>query len=319
MLDELKLGWKMFLRTTPFLMLRLTTYGLVAAGYLVYVGIVFGFLYLFRDSAVAWWLVFLGAFGGAWGIFKLIQRYFLYMIKAAHVAVIAELVHHGNIPEGKGQISFGKDKVTKQFVNVNIMFVIDAFVDAICRVFNRVIFKVTSFIPLPGIEHVQRILQAIVNFSVGYVDEAILSYSFYKGNDNVWASAKDGVILYAQNWKTILKTSAVLAVLSYGVALAFFIVLLPPTYGLAALMPGFKDFFLLGAFITALFLRAVLVEAIVMPTMISAYHHAIQGQVPNPEWDAKLSQVSNKFVEMKNKALNWKKEKAEAQAQAKAA
>ncbi len=315
MLDELKLGWKMFLKTTPFFMLRLTTYGLIALGYLVYAGFILGFTYLFRESVVAWFIM-LSGLGGAWGLFKLVERYFLYMIKAAHVAVIAELVHNGNIPEGKGQISFGKDKVTKQFVNVNIMFVIDAFVDGIVRALNRIVFKVTSFIPVPGIEHVQRILQAMVNFSIGYVDEAILSYSFYKGNDNVWASAKDGVILYAQNWKTVLKTSAILAALSYGAALAFFVVLLPPTYGLSALMPGFQNFFLLGALIVSLMLRAVLVDAIVMPTMISAYHNAIKGQVPNPEWDAKLSQVSSKFVEMKNKALNWKQEKAEAQAKA---
>ncbi len=318
MFDELKLGWKMFLRTTPFLMLRLKTYGGVAAGYLVYTGIILGFMYLFRDSGVAW-LIFIAGLGGAWGLFKLAQRYFLYLMKASHVAVIAELVHTGNIPEGKGQISFGKDKVTRQFVNVNILFMMNAFVDAICRAFNRVMFKGTSFISVPGIERVQKILQAMVNFSVGYVDEAILSYSFSKGNDNVWASAKDGVILYAQNWKTILKTSALLAVLSYGVTLAFFIVLLPPMSGLAALMPGLKNFLLLGTFIMALFLRAVVVEAIVMPTMISAYHRAIKGQVPNPEWEAKLSQASNKFVEMKNKALSWNQQKAQAQAQVKAA
>ena len=313
MLNELKFGWSIFLKTTPFLMLRLTTYGVVAAGYLVYTGIILGFTYLFRESIMAW-IIFLAGIGGAWGLFKLVQRYFLYMIKAGNVAVITELIHTGNIPEGKGQIEFGKDKVAKQFVNVNIMFMIDAFVDAIVRALNRIVFKVTSFIPMPGIEHVQKILQAIANFSVGYIDESILSYSFYQRNDNVWASAKDGVILYAQNWKSILKTSAVLAALSYGVALAFFIMLLPPTYGLAALMPGLKDFFLFGALITALFLRAVLVEALVMPTMISAYHHAIKGQVPNPEWDAKLTQVSNKFSEMKNKALNWNQEKTQAKA-----
>ncbi|MBI3019169.1 MAG: hypothetical protein HYY61_04685, partial [Deltaproteobacteria bacterium] len=231
-------------------------------------------------------------------------------------AVITELVHNGFIPEGKGQVDFGKEKVTKQFVNINIMFVIDGFVDGIVRSLNRIVFKVTSFIPVPGIEHVQKVLQAMVNFSVGYVDETILSYSFYKRNDNVWASATDGVILYAQNWKTILKLSAIMAALSYGAALAFFVVLLPPISGLSALLPGLQNFFLLGALIVSLMFRGVLVESFVMPTMISAYYHAIQGQVPNPEWDAKLSQVSNKFAEMKNKALNWKQEKTEAQAKA---
>jgi hypothetical protein len=36
--------------------------------------------------------------------------------------------------------------------------------------------------------------------------------------------------------------------------------------------------------------------------MIITYNKAVEGQVPNPEWEAKLESVSNKFRELKEKA-----------------
>ena len=44
-----------------------------------------------------------------------------------------------------------------------------------------------------------------LDISLGYVDECCLGYTFYHPAQNPYKSAADGVIIYFQNWKTLLK------------------------------------------------------------------------------------------------------------------
>lgn len=44
----------------------------------------------------------------------------------------------------------------------------------------------------------------VSRFATTCIDEAILTRAYAQDQENVWAVAKDGVILYAQYWKPIL-------------------------------------------------------------------------------------------------------------------
>lgn len=79
-------------------------------------------------------------FGGfvAGGIWRFAVRYVLYLIKAAHIAVLTELITTGSIANGnESMFHYGKRIVTERFGEVNVMFGLDMLIDGIVGAFNR--------------------------------------------------------------------------------------------------------------------------------------------------------------------------------------
>ncbi|MCO5156354.1 MAG: hypothetical protein M9945_06305 [Aquamicrobium sp.] len=62
-----------------------------------------------------------------------------------------------------------------------------------------------------------------------------------------------------------------------------------------------------GGFVFALIfawaVKAALIEPFAVTCMMEVYFRTIEGQQPNPEWDAKLSGVSKQFNKIKDKAI----------------
>jgi hypothetical protein len=139
---------------------------------------------------------------------------------------------------------------------------------------------------------------------VTYVDESILSYSLSRPNEDVFESAKKGVVLYAQNWKPILKTAVGLAFVNLLAFVVLFLILLIPFAPLALLANtgGWKFFWFAMAAVIAYCVKLALVNPFSLVAMIITYNRAIEGQVPNPQWEAQLESVSSKFRELKEKA-----------------
>jgi len=51
--------------------------------------------------------------------------------------------------------------------------------------------------------------------------------------------------------------------------------------------------------------KAALIEPFTIACMMQVYFRTIEGQEPDPQWDQRISQVSRKFVEMKERAIAW--------------
>jgi hypothetical protein len=150
------------------------------------------------------------------------------------------------------------------------------------------------------------VVESFLKISVGLVDEVILAYGIRTRATNPWASARTALVLYGQNYKTVLKNAAWLTLFTYGLALIAFILLLGPAAGIAYLFPGTLSF--IGVVI-ALFLawsvKAAVVDPFAMTAMMGLYFRTIEGQVPDPEWEAKLEGLSKKFGELGRKAMNY--------------
>ena len=87
---------------------------------------------------------------------------------------------------------------------------------------------------------------------------------------------------------------------------AIFIVLIGPAAALLALVPG--HYFAWGfafAFIFAWGLKAALLEPVAIVCLMQVYFKTIEGQTPNPEWEARLDSVSKRFRELGAKAAGW--------------
>ena len=302
----------MVLRTMPFVLLRLTVYLGIGVAYLFAVGagavVGFGFGHFFSGSGPeggAAWGGLIG-FGLASMALYLAREYILYLVKAAHIAVLVELFDGHAIPAGQGQLQFGAQVVKTHFAESSVLFGVDQIIKGVLRAFFRTINFFTTFLPIPALQSLIRLAEHIVRMSLTYVDEIILAYLIRTRTTNPWQTAKDGLILYVQNYKHFLKNAAWLSVFLWLTTAAIFIVLIGPAALIVALVPGHLTAWAFAfAFIFAWALKAALLEPVAIASLMQVYFRTIEGQTPDPEWEARLDSVSGRFKELGAKATGW--------------
>lgn len=325
---------KLVKRTLPFLFARVAIYGMFVLAALIFLGIMIGIgfllLKIFGESSSAFIIVMFLAFGVIYGGLRFLERYVLYIVKVAHISVVVELIKTGNIPEGKGQIAYGKDQVKQNFGSANVAFVVDKMVHGAVKQIQRWTLRVgESFSFVPGAKNIIGIINAIMSVSLNYIDEAVVSYIILRKNENrdetVWKSASDGVVLYAQSWKGILKTSTGAVAFIYGFSIITFLVFALPFMGISKLIsantPGLGMFLgfiaLIAAYVFTVALKRAIIDPIVTVAMIRSYQLSIQGLEPAMDLQQKLLGVSGKFKNLYNKgqeesAMHVKAEPVEA-------
>ena len=157
-----------------------------------------GFIYLI---GFVFWL------GIVQGIRFFLRRALGYIVKAGHIAVIAEAIQTGKIPEHS--FSIAKETVTKRFGATASFFVIDSLVAGAVKQIQRIVGKVGGLMDfVPGMGFLVQFVQYFVEYSLGYIDECCLGYVFLNEDQSAFKSAADGVVIYAQNWKHLLKNAA---------------------------------------------------------------------------------------------------------------
>ena len=301
------------IRTAPFVILRLVVYFGIGIAYLVTVGVGavvgygFGHLGSGPDAPAggAFWGGAIG-FGLTSAVLYLAREYILYLVKAAHIACLVEVLDDKPIPGGQGQISYGAKFVETHFAEASVLFGVDQVIKAVLRALFRTINFFTAFLPIPALQSLIRIAEAIVRLSLTYVDEVILAYLIRTRTTNPWETAKDGLILYAQNYSHFLKNAVWLAVFLWLITFAIFIVFLAPAAGVLALFPGHLTMWgFVFAIIFAWAFKAALLEPIAIAALMQVFFKTIEGQTPNAEWEQRLSQASSRFRELAQKASGW--------------
>jgi hypothetical protein len=292
----------LLLKTTPILWVRVGSYALLGVGLLVYAAVVGGIAWLLSQLwGVLGLIVLVVGFGGGFGLVRWASRYYFYLLRAAHAAVMTEFIVHGRGPTA-GQLEHGKEQVRTRFKDTSIMFAIDQVLDGVVRAVNRTFASVTNLLPLPGMDGLQTLVRQVSKFATTYIDEAILSRAYAQREDNVWAVAKDGVILYAQGWKPILANAVALTLLSYVEFVAFLVLLGVPAVAVGALIPALAVPLGIGVLVGAWMLKLAVADAFAMAATLLAYHRTTAGLTPDPAWRARLEQASDTFQELQQKA-----------------
>lgn len=300
-------AFRLLMQTSPFVLARLGVLGLMSLAAIVWwVLLVGGFALLHASPLLAWlWVLFLCFVAG--GIWRLGARYVLYLLKAAHIAVLTELITTGRIAHGhESMFHYGKRVVTERFGEVNVMFGLDLLIDGIVSAFNRTLNFVAGLLPIPGLDSMLGIVRSVLKASTTYIDETIFSYNLARGDENSYRSSKDGLIYYAQNSKEILKTGLWAVVIERVLSFVIWLVMLAPAFALAALMPGAAT---LAALVLALLFAANVRSAVLHPLLLTLvlvkYHSQVRGQSIDAVWDDRLSLATSKFGELKQKAEGW--------------
>lgn len=300
----------LMVRTMPFIVLRMIVYFGIALGYVLVTGtgagIGFGIGALgdagFQAGAAFW--------GGAIGfilfgaILYWAREYILYIVKAGHIAVLVELLDGRPIPDGRSQISYATDVVKARFAQASLLFALDQLIKGVIGVVTGLVRGVLSVLPLPGASQISGLLNGFLRVAVGYIDEVILAYIVRVRSTDPWDASGNALILYAQNYKVMLKNAAWLAAFVYLLSFLVFLVMLAPAALVVYLMPGaWTAGGLVFALLFAWSVKAALLDPFALTCMMQVYFRTIEGQEPDPEWEAWLDHASGKFREIKAKAL----------------
>lgn len=298
------------LKTMPYILMRLAVYVGFTLAAVVWLALVGGIAYLFsgkdgHDSGGGFFLFLIG-FGLPAGLFFWLRQYVLYLLKAGHIAVLTQLITAGALPDGVNQVEYGKKIVTSKFGQTNVMFALDALIKGIILAFNRTLDWVAGLIPIPGLDSLMKVVEKVIDNATTYVDETIFSYNLARNDENIWRSSVDGVIYYAQNVKSILKTAVWVTVIDYGCTFAVFLVCLIPAWIFKVILPGSVASW---AWVFAVALAACIRSAFLRPVFLTmvmlTYHKSIQGQPINLNMEQTLNSASDKFQELTGKAKSW--------------
>ena len=182
-----------FMKTLPFCWAKL---GLGLLNILICVvlfAILMGISLLFASESVAGimffvWLALVGIVNFA------INHYFGYLVKAGHIAVIAQTFKDGRVPADC--VSVGKKMVLDRFGTANAYFAIDKLVSGAVKQLQRTLGRVTDTLlgSLPGADTVKSATNFFLDISLGYVDECCLSYTFYNKEQNAYIKANEMII-----------------------------------------------------------------------------------------------------------------------------
>lgn len=296
--------------TAPFIIFRLVIYFGIGLAYAISTGMGAGLGYaltaLAEEPGSGSGVGGLIGFGVVSAILYWAREYLLYLVKAGHIALLVKLMDGEPLPEGKGQIDYAQGIVRQRFMEASSLFLLDQFIKGVLSAVNGLLMTIATWLPIPALEALVRFLQRILNLSLTYVDEIILAYNLRTDSDNPWESSKDALILYAQNYRGMLKNAFFLMLIQYGLAFIIFLIILGPITALATqLSEGAATWSVLIAIVFAWSFKAALLEPFAIAALMQAYFKLIEGQQPNPEWDQKLSGVSDRFCELKEKALAW--------------
>lgn len=300
---QLGTAFNLLMRTMPIILVRLGVSIAFWLAALIYLGVTGGVSWLIGQAiSIVGVILFFVAIVAMIPLYQLAYRYIFYMIKAAHIAVVSELLVRGSLPEGTNQLAWGKQRVTERFGEANVMFVVDQLVTGVVNAFTRTVYSVASWLP-GDLRSVVRILNQIIRFAMSYIDEAILARSFYSNHDNVWANARDGLVLYGMTWKPILKTAVALMALSYVPFIVVFLVFSAPLGLLLSLISTtVAGWSLLITLVLAWMVKVAVGDAFAMIAIIAVYQRETDGLEPDPQMAARLESVSSKFTELKQKA-----------------
>ncbi len=299
-------------QTLPFIVFRIIVYFGIAVAFVLVTGVGAGVGWGvgafgdadFRAGSTLWGGII--GFGLTAGTIFFLREYLLYMVKAGHIAVLVELIDGRGVPQGQGQINYATDIVRQHFAETNVLFGVDLLVKGVLAAILGLLQGIASFIPIPGLNNVVALVRAFLRVAIGLMDEVVLGYLFRTHAQNPWQGAQTALVLYAQNYKVMLKNAAWLTIIQYILAFVVFLLALAPATALVWFIPNAWG---AGGFIFAIIfawaVNAALIEPFCIAAMMEVYFRVIEGQTPDPAWDQRIGEVSRKFRELREKAANW--------------
>jgi len=302
-------AFRAMLRTWPFIVLRIAVYFGIALLYIVSTGAgsSVGYLITASSEEVAMGTAYgaFAGFAGASGLLYWAREYVLYLVKAGHLSALVNLYDGEPIPDGREMVVQASAEVKKRFAESSTLFGLDQLIKGSLRVIGGTLNTIASLLPIPYLGSLISLVNRVIRMSLTFTDEVILAYLLRNESNNSWHSARDGLVLYAQNYKHLLKNAVWLSLFTWMLSIVLFVVLLAPAAMIVTLTPAESAVWpTVIALLLAWSCKQALLEPIAMYALLQVYFKAIEGQVPDQSMTEKLDKLSAGFRELGKKAEN---------------
>ncbi|RKD94625.1 hypothetical protein ATJ93_1460 [Halopiger aswanensis] len=310
MVLHFKEATSVYRKTLPYVLLQFGIGVVFALFGIVYLSLVawLGARFLWGDGGTSLlivalvMLIALASFAYVW---RLIQKYALYMVKTGHIAVIAHIVTEDEVPEN--QIKYGMTQVGEYFKSASGLWVASEVIDAVLKQFNRAVARLEKMIPVPIPQQLQTlvtIVQKSIVLAVRYLDNAIIAYMFVDRDENRWKSARDGLVLYAKTWKMVLGSTLVIVVGMYILSFVLLSLLAPVSVALDFLPTSLEmiSWLLVGGMVAVV--HTGVVKPWVKTVVITTFLIEQRDETPDSETMVWIAERSEKFREVVTKAEN---------------
>lgn len=302
-------AFRAMLRTWPFIVLRIAVYFGIALLYIVSTGAggSVGYLITSASDDVATGAAYgaFAGFAGASGLLYWAREYVLYLVKAGHLSVLVNIYDGQPVPGGREMITEATAEVKERFTESSMLFGLDQLIKGSLRVIGGTLSTVASLLPIPYLGSLIAVVNRVIRMSLTFTDEVILAYLLREESNNSWHSARDGIVLYAQNYKHLLKNAVWLSLFTWMLSIALFVVLIAPAAMIVALTPAESAVWpTLIALLLAWSCKQALLEPIAMYALLQVYFKVTEGQVPDQSMTQKLDKLSSGFRELGTKAEN---------------
>ncbi|GAB7017140.1 hypothetical protein JCM18750_42840 [Halostagnicola bangensis] len=248
--------------------------------------------------AVVGLVLSIGLFVAGW---RLVSRYVLYLVKVAHIAVIAHVIETGEVPSN--QIQYGKSQVSEHFTEASALFAVDQLIKAVITQFNGAVVSFSSLVSVvPNLQKLVQLLGKAIAIAASYIDEAIIAYMFTNSDQNRWRSARDGVVLYGKNWRPVLGSTLLIVVGMYAVAFVLALALIPVATTLGSVSGQYQ---LLGWAVvvgTIVTIYTGFLKPWVKTVVITTFLLESRETQPDSEMMDRVAERSEKFQELAGKA-----------------
>ena len=233
-----------------------------------------------------------------------IREYLLYQVKAGHIALLVRFMEGKPVPEGKGMVVYAKEQVQENFKESNVLFAVDQLIKGVLKVISGLFNTAARAIPIPVVANIIAVLNKILAMSLTYVDEIILAYHMKHNSTNVWTNSCNALVLYTQNYGKMLKNAFWVSLLSWGLTLLVFVMVLSPFAALTLSVPSLAGpwtFAIAG--LLAWGVKSAVIDPIAMTALMQVYFETVEGQNPVQEWEQRLEKLSGKFRELKERGM----------------
>lgn len=295
--------------TWPFVVLRILVTGGIALAFVVAVafgaGLGWGIGHVgdadFRAGATFWGGV-VGAAGVSIWVWTL-REYLLYLVTAGHVAAMTLAFDGHTLPSGRAQIDFAVATVKSRFGEIHLLFVLDQLVKGAVRAVIGLVDAVGMLAFLPGLQGLVRLVGAVLRMSTTFLDEVVLAREIRLASDDPWTTARQGIVLYAQNAETILVNAVWLTLFRWLLTVVFFVVLLAPAGIAVLIVPGSTTAWaLIFSLVFAIAAQRSIVDPFCIAALMQVYFARTEGQRPDPGWDERLAAASAPFRDLTARA-----------------
>ena len=201
-------SFKIYKSTFKFTLARILT-GLAGVALMVGLPVIAFLLSGGTDDDVLRIGICIGAFIVACILVGLFKHFVGYCYRAGQIAVSADIIATGNMPQNA--FAEGKAAVKKRFGTVAVFFAIEGIINSIVHQLTSGVSKVADKIgektESDTVKAIGTAVSIIINAMLKFMCSCCMGWVFLHPDTNPWRAACDGAIVYFKNWKGLLKNT----------------------------------------------------------------------------------------------------------------